>query len=195
MFVRMSTTPHEDPTIDPIPDATPALQELPGAPDDGRLEIPVELSTEFDGFPPPDEPINVACLHCGREYRSDTMIPPDGPRTPIMQAGFWWCPTPDCDAGGFGIDIFPTDPSWTDPTGLLVRLEDCDEEDFEFDPFDDDDDEDDDNPLAELTLDDLEPLTESSPRTPDPSSFAHISAREVQGVAQDAARHRGEPSA
>jgi hypothetical protein len=82
----------------------------------------------------------VYCMHCGKEYISSQMAPPDGPRTPSMLAGFWWCPTPGCDAGGFGLDVFPVDPDWKDPKGLLHIMSDEDEEEDDFE-WDEDDDE------------------------------------------------------
>jgi hypothetical protein len=105
---------------------------------DSGADTSAETSTDKEsGFPPPDEPIMVYCLHCGREYKSSEMVPPDGARTPIMMAGFWWCGTPGCNAGGFGLDIFPTDPEWKDPKGLLHIIADSDdEEEFEWDEDD-----------------------------------------------------------
>jgi hypothetical protein len=89
------------------------------------------------GCPPPDEPIMVYCLHCGKEYMSSEMVPPSGKRTPAMMEGMWWCGTPGCNAGGFGLDIFPVDPEWKDPKGLLRMITDAEEdEDFEWDEDD-----------------------------------------------------------
>jgi hypothetical protein len=86
------------------------------------------------GCPPPDEPIMVFCLHCGKEYMSSEMVPPSGKRTPVMMEGMWWCGTPGCNAGGFGLDIFPVDPEWKDPKGLVhIITDDEEEEDFEWD--------------------------------------------------------------
>ena len=67
-----------------------------------------------DCFRPPDIPVVVQCLHCGREYDSyliwwDEQII-DGERS-----GFWRCPTPGCGGAGFGFDIHPVDsPLWSD---------------------------------------------------------------------------------
>ncbi len=89
------------------------------------------------GFPPPDEPIMVFCMHCGKEYMSSEMVPPDGTRSPIMMDRMWWCGTPGCSAGGFGLDVFPVDPEWKDPKGLLHIITDSDEEEeFEWDEDD-----------------------------------------------------------
>lgn len=183
MFSRMSEhTPHQHDALQPVP--------CPDA--EGRLEIPEELSEAFDGFPPPDEPIVVACLHCGERYMSDRMIPPSGPRLPVMHEGMWWCATPGCDAGGFGIDIFPVDPTWKDPKGLLHILEDDDdidaEELAELAALDDDFD------LSELDpFEALDP--EASPGQSPADELRRVSEREVRDVAQDAARHRGVPPA
>lgn len=120
------------------------------------------------GFPPPDEPIMVYCLHCGKEYMSSEMIPPDGgargraARTPIMMEGMWWCATPGCNAGGFGLDIFPVNPDWKDPKGLLQIIKDDGDDEFEWD---DDDDDDDDNGGAEGT-----PIARDPPPDPRPAA-------------------------
>jgi hypothetical protein len=94
------------------------------------------------GFPPPDDPIMVYCMHCGKEYMSSEMIPPSGgkqrraARTPEMMEGIWWCATPGCNAGGFGLDVFPVDPEWKDPKGLLEIIPDSDDDEFEWDDED-----------------------------------------------------------
>ena len=108
---------------------------MAGATDEGR---PLEPSDE-SGFPPPDVPIMVYCLHCGKEYMSSEMVPPDGKRTEEMMEGFWWCGTPGCNAGGFGLDVFPVDPEWKDPKGLLHIIADDEDEDLEFDEDEEDD--------------------------------------------------------
>lgn len=84
-------------------------------------------------FPPPDDPIEVICLHCGEKYRSDTMV--FGPLRPDDDdpLEMWHCPTEGCDAGGFGLDIFPTDPSWQDPKGQLHMIADEGDADSELD--------------------------------------------------------------
>lgn len=51
-----------------------------------------------DGFGPPLEQEQVACLHCGQQYSSDAIV---------YDNGFWSCPTPGCDGAGYTIDIYP----------------------------------------------------------------------------------------
>jgi hypothetical protein len=95
-------------------------------------------------FPPPDEPIKVVCLHCHKEYMSSEMVFRRGAPGEPMSRGFWWCATPGCHVGGFGLDIFPVDTSWKDPKGLLEFIE-TDEDAFVFDDeIDEEDDEPDD---------------------------------------------------
>jgi hypothetical protein len=95
---------------------------------------------EFEGpddcFAPPEESIEVSCLHCGQVYQSD-MIRWADEVIDGRKMGFWRCPTPDCDGAGFGFDIFPTDPSWEDPTGRLHVMADDSEDTgaFEEDEF------------------------------------------------------------
>lgn len=99
-----------------------------------------------DCFRPPDVPVEVHCIHCGREYDSyliwwDEEIV-DGERD-----GFWRCPTPGCGGAGFGFDIWPTDPDYVDPrTGEKMcfffdeddaEAYDEDDEAFTADPLDD----------------------------------------------------------
>lgn len=130
-------------------------------------------------FPPPDEPIMVYCLHCGKEYMSSEMVFREIPSVPAAASadasagaattsagGLWFCPTPGCNVGGFGLDVFPVDPDWKDPTGKLrtvwdpeddasdlndeddVDVDEEEESEEDEDPdIDDDDDEDDDDDL------------------------------------------------
>lgn len=65
-----------------------------------------------DPFRPPDEPVQVRCLHCGQEYSSDQIVwrkDDDDPQ------GFWCCPIEGCDGMGFQFDIHPVDSDlWID---------------------------------------------------------------------------------
>ena len=55
-----------------------------------------------DPFRPPQQPRDVFCLHCGKQYSSDKM------RWKHRGGeGSWCCPTPGCDGVGFQFDIFP----------------------------------------------------------------------------------------
>lgn len=87
-------------------------------------------------FPPPDEPIEVYCLHCGKEYMSSEMKRPEEDANGL---DMWGCATEGCGAAGFGCDIFPTDPEWKDPRGLLHIMPDSDDDEtFEWDDDEDD---------------------------------------------------------
>jgi hypothetical protein len=90
-----------------------------------------------DPFRPPAVPVEVCCLHCGKEYdsyliewRIETVE--DG-----SLHGFWCCPTPECSGRGFGFDILPTDPEYRDERGGWVS---CDEDEDEDDWDEDDED-------------------------------------------------------
>ena len=136
MLPRMSIE-SRDIREDSVGPADGSVSQEAGGTTGGTESSGVNSGDKESGFPPPDEPIMVYCLHCGREYMSSEMVPPDGTRTPIMMAGFWWCGTPGCNAGGFGLDIFPTDSEWKDPKGLLHIISDSDdEEEFEWDEDD-----------------------------------------------------------
>jgi len=107
-------------------------------------ELPPEALA--DCFRPPDVPIEVHCIHCGREYDS-YLIWWDEEIVDGKRDGFWRCPTPGCGGAGFGFDIWPTDPDYVDPrTGEKMCCsfdEDDDEaydegdEAFTADPLDD----------------------------------------------------------
>lgn len=97
-----------------------------------------EPDPDADCFKPPAVPTEVHCLHCGKEYESYLMEyrieqDPDGTRH-----GFWCCGTPGCDGKGFGFDIFPTDPDYTDADGEKMWCDDGDGEEF-FGESDEDD--------------------------------------------------------
>ena len=81
--------------------------ELPDNPEwDGPCPPP-----EFDQFAPPRTPIEVHCLHCGLRY--DSRLVAWGRKNGMQIAGgimdpcLWWCPSPACDGGSFGHDIYP----------------------------------------------------------------------------------------
>ena len=74
-----------------------------------------------DPFKPPDEEVEVECIHCGKTYSSDEIAWRNDPTAPGGK-GFWCCPMPGCDGIGFNFDIHP----------LESLLEDDDEDD-EFD--------------------------------------------------------------
>ena len=64
-----------------------------------------------DCFRPPDEAVQVECIHCGNEYSSDAIVWRSVPGKDIK--GFWCCPIPGCDGVGFQFDIFPVG-TWDD---------------------------------------------------------------------------------
>ncbi len=89
-----------------------------------------QFDPQGDPFRPPEQPVEVSCLHCGETYDSyliewRILTDADGKRH-----GFWCCPTPDCGGMGFGFDILPTDPDYRDERGGWVH---CDDEDEEYD--------------------------------------------------------------
>jgi hypothetical protein len=90
------------------------------------------LDPDRDPFRPPEVPVEVSCLHCGREYDSyliEWRVETDAEG---KQHGFWCCPTPGCGGMGFGFDILPTDPEYQDEHGGWVQ-DDEGEEDEDFD--------------------------------------------------------------
>jgi hypothetical protein len=91
------------------------------------------LDSQADPFRPPETPVEVSCLHCGREYDSyliEWRVETSADGSPH---GFWCCPTPGCDGRGFGFDIFPTDPNFQDERGGWFHDEGDDEDDDEAD--------------------------------------------------------------
>ena len=107
--------------------------------DDGKPNKPSDK--DADPFGPPEQPVEVGCLHCGGIFMSDQItwrIEPDHEGKPL---GLWCCPDPTCDGAGFGIDLLPTDPNYQDEYGGWVYDDDEeDEEDYEdddLDPFND----------------------------------------------------------
>ncbi len=61
-------------------------------------DTPLSREAAEDPFSPPEEPVQVQCLHCGLEYSSSEIV---------WRDGFWRCPTPGCGGAGFTFDIFP----------------------------------------------------------------------------------------
>jgi len=61
-----------------------------------------DLKPDTDPMKPPEEPIDVECIHCRRRYRSDAIVWDERWR-------MWVCPHPDCGGAGFGFDIWPLD--------------------------------------------------------------------------------------
>jgi len=81
-----------------------------------------------DCFKPPETPVEVECLHCGRRYMSSLIEWRIETSADGALQGFWCCPTPDCGGCGFGFDILPTDPDYHDEHGGWVSFDDDDEE-------------------------------------------------------------------
>ena len=91
------------------------------------------LDAQADPFKPPETPVEVSCLHCGKEYESyliEWRVLTSAAGEPH---GFWCCPTPGCDGKGFGFDIFPTDPHYQDERGGWVYDEEEQEEEEDSD--------------------------------------------------------------
>ncbi len=140
-----------------------------------------------DPFGPPEQPTQVHCLHCDRDYMSDLIQwcedVVDG-----QVSGFWRCPTPGCDGAGFGFDIFPTDPDWVDPTGRLQYI-DADEDDDEFDDDSDEDSEDADD--AETGDEEGEPFADSAWAQPADGKVMDYMARHPGAVFEPGAGAAG----
>jgi hypothetical protein len=90
--------------------------------------------SSHDPFAPPKTPCEVQCVHCGESYESWHIEWRDEPDAAVT-GGAWCCPTPGCDGVGFGFDIFPVDPAWTDENGehLIAQFDEDDEDDDEDD--------------------------------------------------------------
>lgn len=90
-----------------------------------------------DPFGPPRENTEVGCLHCGEVYESYQIEWREETDPTSTFDGHWCCPTPGCDACGFGFDILPTDPDYHDENGGWVHddEEEFDEEWVEDDPL------------------------------------------------------------
>ncbi len=84
-----------------------------------------EAAGDHRVFPPPEVPVESFCLHCGRVYMSDLMIP-----IAMEEEIHYCCPAEGCTAMGWEFDIFPVNDD------DCVRGEWADDEDI-----DDDDDE------------------------------------------------------
>lgn len=74
-------------------------------------------------------PVEVGCLHCGETFMSDRIVLRHDAALGELA---WCCPTPGCDACGFGFDLLPTDPTYRDEHGGWVS--DDDEEDEALGP-------------------------------------------------------------
>lgn len=69
---------------------------------------PTSAEARSDGFGPPEPPVAVVCMHCGKGYMSDRMVWGTKPGTRAMSP-LWWCPTENCDGAGYGFDIYRAD--------------------------------------------------------------------------------------
>ena len=88
----------------------------------------LSLEAREDPFRPPQEPCEVFCLHCGKEYSSDKI------RWKHRGGeGFWCCPTPGCGGVGYQFDIFPTTETGGHETRECGNFED--EYDIDEGPF------------------------------------------------------------
>lgn len=67
---------------------------------------PNSKAARRDIFRPPEEPVQVECLHCGATYSSSEM------RWEFRRGwgagrAIWWCKDTNCDGAGFEFDICP----------------------------------------------------------------------------------------
>lgn len=66
-----------------------------------RFDEALPLEARQDPLGPPDENVEVWCLHCRDVFFSDEMV---------WYLGLWCCPKIVCGGVGFGCDIFSTAP-------------------------------------------------------------------------------------
>jgi len=93
------------------------------------------LNSSSDQFHPPENSVEVSCLHCGQTYQSSEIVWAMRTCRDGLIHGFWVCPIEGCDGAGFGFDILPTDPNYRDEHGGWMMFDDDDElddEDLEF---------------------------------------------------------------
>ena len=121
-----------------------------------------------DPFRPPEEPVEVSCIHCGQTYTSDRIEWRMRTGADGSPHGFWCCPIPGCDGIGFGFDILPTDPTYRDERGGWFDDEYDEEDEFDDDDEDDDFEEEFDDEFEDG--DDFDPadLDEAGPLNPPP---------------------------
>lgn len=90
---------------------------------------------DTDLFAPPAIPTLVGCLHCHEEYESYLIEWRVERNSSGQIEGIWRCPTPGCDAIGFGFDILPCDPTYQDEHGGWIQNDEAEDEfDDEFEP-------------------------------------------------------------
>ena len=82
-----------------------------------------------DQFAPPQDPCECWCMHCRRTFMSDGIWFQRVVNDPHGFAGFWRCPTPNCDGAGFTFDIHPTDPDHPANEGWCYSDDDEEEDD------------------------------------------------------------------
>jgi hypothetical protein len=104
----------------------------PAHPEDEDGDRPEDRVDPTDMMSPPKVPCECYCLHCHRTFMSDGIWFQKVINARDGFAGFWMCPTPNCDGAGFTFDIFPTDPTHPSNGGWSYD-EDEDDEDLEYD--------------------------------------------------------------
>lgn len=92
------------------------------------------LNPDSDPFKPPQVPVLVHCLHCHREYDSYLIEWRLEQDRDGKKMGFWCCPTPRCDGRGFGFDIHPVDPEFSDDDDGESWKDDDEFDPSEFNP-------------------------------------------------------------
>ena len=86
------------------------------------------LDPDRDVFKPPAISTLVSCLHCGEVYESFLIEWRIDTNAKGRPHGFFCCPTEGCDGRGFGFDIFPIDPDWTNENGERMWVDDDEDE-------------------------------------------------------------------
>ena len=74
---------------------------------------PEALRDQFRPPIPPEHPVKVTCMHCGKSYMSDKIYWIDDLQS-IIPGGGWVCPTQVCEGAGFKYDIWPDEPGLVD---------------------------------------------------------------------------------
>ena len=149
----------------------PAAERVDETVSTGREAKKGEFDPMDDPMAPPREPCECWCLHCNRTFMSSEMWFQRVVGAKDGFPGFWMCPTPNCDGGGFTIDIFPTDPDHPANDGW----HECDEEE-EFDEH-------------ELEPEEIEAIieNESEPKEWDPEETTYKELDEMGGEDDDIA--------
>jgi hypothetical protein len=69
----------------------------------GVLNFPPSYDERFT--PQRESARPMRCLNCDGEYTEDRISYGTKPKVGLMPEPLWWCPTPECNGAGLGIDI------------------------------------------------------------------------------------------